>query len=145
MSDMRNRAFAQWFWHNAQFDGEAICLHTDVGLDYSACYRGLSWSAMYLCNQRIYSPRHAAGLPPRYGQVTAARPLRCVIFRDPDYPDNEQVISAWLALMQKRFRLVGRELYALTRFGKNEKDLAKVDHLEILRFAPRDGATDDET
>lgn len=135
-SDMRNRAFAQWFWHNGQFEGEAICLHTDVGLDYSDCYRGLSWSAMYLCNQRIYSPRHAAGQPPRYDQVTAKRPLRCVIFRDPDYPDNELAIAAWLAEMQRRFRLIGQELYALTRFGKNEKDLAKVDHLEILRFVP---------
>ncbi|MBM4070501.1 MAG: glycosyltransferase family 39 protein [Planctomycetes bacterium] len=141
-SDMRNRAFAQWFWHNTQFEGEAICLYSDVGLDYSACYRGLSWSAMYLCNQRIYSPRHAAGLPPRYDQVTAGRPLRCVIFRDPDYPDNEQLINAWLAEMQKRFRLVGRELYALTRFGKNEKDLAKVDHLEILRFEPGNDGPD---
>lgn len=137
-SDMRNRAFAQWFWHNGQCEGEAICLHTDIGLNYSGCYDdGLSWSAMYLCNQRIYSPRHAAGLPPRYDQVTATRPLRCVLYRDQTYPVNEQAIDAWLADFKKKFRLVSRELFALTRFAKNDKDLVKVDHLEIFHFVPR--------
>src|SRR5262249_26665599 len=61
VSDQQNRAFAEWFWANAEHGGEAACVKTDLGLDYSPdAYRHLCFAAEYLCNQRIYSPRRAA-------------------------------------------------------------------------------------
>jgi hypothetical protein len=140
LSDLRARAFAQWFWFNAEFEGEAVCLKSDLGLDMGAnTYHDLSWSAMYLCNQRIYSPRHAAGLAPRLDRIAAQTPLRCVLYRDPSYPCDESVVEQWLDDFQRRYQLVSRDFYALPRFDKRERQLNKVDHLEIFRFVPRLG------
>ena len=61
-TDLRYRDFARWFWFNMEFAGEAVCLKSDLGEEFApGTFRDLGWSAMYLCNQRIYSPRHARG------------------------------------------------------------------------------------
>jgi hypothetical protein len=137
LSDQRARAFAQWFWPCAEFEGEAVCLKSDLGLDFSSRqYQELSWSAMYLCNEWIYSPRHAAGRPPNLAHVAAGRPLRCVLYRDPDYPCDESAVNRWLAEMQRRYPLQGREVYSLPRFDKREQRLVKVDQIELFTFVP---------
>jgi hypothetical protein len=137
LSDQRARAFAQWFWPCAAFEGEAVCLKTDLGLEFSSrAYRELSWAAMYLCNQRIYSPRHAAGQPVGLERAAAGRPLRCVLYRDPEYPPDERAVARWLAAMRGRYRLVARDVYPLPRFDKRESRLVKVDHVEIMTFVP---------
>jgi hypothetical protein len=139
LSDQRARAFAQWFWFAAEFEGEAVCLKSDWGLDFSeGSYRELSWSAMFLCNRAIYSPRASAGVPPSLDDVTPTRPLRCILYHDPDYPCDDQAVDRWLRDMEKRFRLVNRERYALPRLDKRDEVLIKTDHLEIFRFVPRE-------
>jgi hypothetical protein len=144
-SDQRARAFAQWFWPCAGFEGEAVCLKTDLGLEFSSkAYHELSWSAMYLCNQRIYSPRHAAGKPFRPDLVSAGHPLRCVLYRDPEYPCDEATVDRWLADMGRRYRLAAREVYPLPRFDKRESRLVKLDHIEIFTFVPRTEAVTSE-
>jgi 4-amino-4-deoxy-L-arabinose transferase-like glycosyltransferase len=137
-SDLRARAFAQWFWYAAEYEGEAVCLKSDLGLDFSSkAYRELSWAAMYLCNQRIYSPRHAAGEPPRWERIAAGRPLRCVLYRDPQYPCDEGQVRRWLGQVQQDYRLIGREIFPLPRYDKRETRLVKLDHIEIFTFVPR--------
>jgi hypothetical protein len=139
LSDMRARSFASWFWFCAESEGEAVCLKSDWGLDFAPQeYQELSWAAMYLCNQKIYSPRHAAGEPPRLDRVAADRPLRCLFYRDPDFPCDEAALDRWLAETRGRYRLVGREVYAFPRYDKREQRLLKVDHLEIFTFVPKD-------
>ena len=75
------RDFARWFWFDVGHDSELVCLETDWKKDLSPGTYTWGWSSLYLCNQRIYSPRHARGEPPHLERVSAARPLRCVLFR----------------------------------------------------------------
>jgi hypothetical protein len=140
-SDQRARAFAQWFWFSAEHEGEAVCLHTDLGHDFSSrAYQELSWAAMYLCNQKIYSPRHAAGAPPCLDHLSAERPLRCLLYRDPEYPCDEAALGRWLGDVQTGFQLVSRDVYAFPRYDKREHTLVKLDHLEIIHLIPRPAA-----
>jgi hypothetical protein len=144
LSDQRARSFAQWFWFCAEHEGEAVCLHTDLREDFdSKSFQELSWSAMYLCNQRIYSPRHAAGLPPRLDEITPDRPLRCLLYHDPNHPCNEEKLAAWLDDMQGRYQLSGREYFAFPRYDKRERTPITVDHVEIFRFAALPTAAQD--
>jgi hypothetical protein len=141
ISDERARAFAQWFWYNAEHDSEVACVKTDLGLDFSPdSYHDLSFSAEYLCNQRIYSPRHAAGEPIRWDRISDSHPLRCVLYRAPHYDFDEYALRTWLDEMQKTYDLVGHETYPQVRLRTTGRILC-VDYLEIYRFVPKtDGA-----
>jgi hypothetical protein len=137
LSDERARSFARWFWFNAEFAGEAVCLKTDLGLDFAPqTYRELSWSAMYLCNQRIYSPRHQAGAAPQWEWIAADWPLRCLLYRDPQFPVDDAALERWLSEMTRHYQLVGRDRYPFPRFDERECRLVRVDHVEIFTFIP---------
>src|SRR5215475_9182409 len=61
ISDQRARGFAQWFWFNLEQNNEVACLTSDLHVYPSVDEKQfweLNYSAQYLCNQRIYSPRH---------------------------------------------------------------------------------------
>jgi hypothetical protein len=137
ISDERARAFAQWFWYNAEHDSEVACVKTDLGLDFSPdAYRHLCFSAEYLCNQRIYSPRHAASEPVRWDRISDTRPLRCVLYRAPHYDFDEDALRAWLDEMRKTYDLAGHETYPQVRLRTTGRLLC-VDYLEIYRFVPK--------
>ena len=93
--------------------------------------------AMYVCNQRIYSPRHARGEPPAWDRVSADRPLRCVRFITPVVPQDQPAIDRWLAEMQSRWRLSGRETYLLPIFRREGGPPAHVNSLEVYQFVPK--------
>jgi Dolichyl-phosphate-mannose-protein mannosyltransferase len=138
ISDERSRAFAQWFWYNAEYDSEVACLKTDLGRDFAPdTFRQLSFSAEYLCNQRIYSPRHATGEAIHWERISATHPLRCVLYRCPCYSFDEDAFEAWLNEMQETYDLVSRETYPEVRL-KNTGSVLEVDYLEIYRFVPKD-------
>jgi hypothetical protein len=138
LSDQRARAFAEWFWFNAAFDGEAVCLHSDFHEDFSpATWSDLSWSAEYLCNQRIYSPRHQQQRSFDPQRVAADHPLRCVLYRDPLYEIDESRLARWLAQMQNRYDLAARETYPFPRYDKRDSELITVDYLECFKFVPK--------
>lgn len=137
ISDERARAFAEWFWYNNEHDSEVVCVKTDLGLDFSPdTYRELCYSAEYLCNQRIYSPRRSKGEPIHLERVSATHPLRCVLYRCPSYSFDDQAFHAWLDEMQQTYELVGHETYPEVRL-KNTGAIIGVDYLEIYRFVPR--------
>ncbi|MHC4731054.1 MAG: ArnT family glycosyltransferase, partial [Planctomycetota bacterium] len=135
-SDMRARAFAQWFWFNAEFEGEVVCLHSDLGLSFSPQEtEDLSWLYTYLSNRRIYSPRHARGEPPRLDRS----PLRFVHYRVgySKFKYDEEAFGKWLDEQKRRYRFVGRERYAFPRYWKGEKTLEVVDHLDVYTFTAK--------
>jgi hypothetical protein len=137
ISDQRVRAFAEWFWYNTEHDSEVACVKTDLGQDFSPdTFHQLCFSAEYLCNQRIYSPRHAAGEPIHWDQVSAKHPLRCVLYRSPQYTFDETAFHDWLDEMQESYVLESRETYPQVRL-KNTGRVVGVDYLEIFRFVPR--------
>jgi hypothetical protein len=137
ISDQRMRAFAEWFWYNAEHDSEVACIKTDLGRVFSpATYHDLSFSAEYLCNQRIYSPRHARGEAIHLERVSANHPLRCVLFRDGLWPFDQAAFQAWLDEMRETYVLVSHETYPQVRQGHTWR-VVGVDYLEIFHFVPR--------
>jgi hypothetical protein len=139
ISDQRVRAFAEWFWYNAEYDAEVACVKTDLGRVFSPdTFHELSFSAEYLCNQRIYSPRHAAREPIHWERLSATHPLRCVLYRAPIFAFDETAFQTWLDEMQERFVLQSRESYPQVRL-KSTGRIVGVDYLEIFHFVPRSG------
>lgn len=138
LTDQRYRDFARWFWQSAEYSGEAVCLKTDLGLEFApSTFHELGWSAMYLCNQRIYSPRHAAAMPPRWDRVSADWPLRCVQYRAEVYPYDQAAFDHWLRSMQDRYRLVSRDTYAFPVYEQKQRHLLCQDSVDIFKFVPR--------
>jgi hypothetical protein len=135
-NDQRFRDFSRWFWVNRAFDAELVCLKTDlgVGVDPLLCVEGDE--AMYICYQRMYSPRHARGEPPAWGRISADRPLRCARFIAPIVHQDEAVFDRWLAQMQLRWRLVGQETYFFPFFPKRGAPPDYVNRLVIYEFVP---------
>ena len=113
---------------------------TDLHLSFAPqIYQELNWSAMYLCNQRIYSPRHARHEPLQLDRVTPDRPLRCVEYRVPSLETNNDARQLWLDYMCRRYDLVGRETFPFVRLNKKDRDLICVDYLEVYKFVPKNG------
>src|SRR5262249_40227243 len=141
-SDQRARAFAEWFWFNAEFGGEAVCIHSDLGKVFSPeTYENINWSAQFECNMHIYSRRHAAHQPVHWDQISADHPLRCVLYRAAYHKVDESALQAWLAEMQQNYLLASRELFPLVRQDKRELYVVSVDYLEIYKFVPKSPAS----
>lgn len=136
-TDRRYRDFARWFWSSMESSGEVACLHTDLKLDFApGTFRDLGWSAMYLCNQRIYSPRHARGGSVDWKAVSADWPLRCVEYQAEVYRYDRAARDRWLATMQKRYKLVARERFPFPVFAQRGRNLLCADAIEVYRFVP---------
>jgi hypothetical protein len=102
MHAQRAREFARRFWPEVVRGAVPVCLRWDVGLGpWNA--RNLN-VAVYLCNQRIYSPARRLGVTPRWQDVSADRPLRCVLpLTDP----GDARVAAWLDSMKTGYHLTG--------------------------------------
>lgn len=137
-TDRRYRDFARWFWFSMESSGEVVCLQTDLNLDFApGTFRDLGWSAMYLCNQRIYSPRHARGEPVDWQAVSADWPLRCVEYQAEVYRYDRAACDRWLATMQKRYELVARERFPFPVYDQRGRNLLCSDAVEVYKFVPR--------
>ena len=137
-TDQQYRDFARWFWPTMQFAGEVACLRTDLGLEFApGTFHDLGWSAMYLCNQRIYSPRHCRGAPLGWARISDQWPLHCVEYRAQVYPYDEGACQAWLASMDQHYRLVSRDTFPSPVFDQRGGILLCADRLVLYRFVPR--------
>lgn len=137
-TDAKYRDFARWFWPSLEFGGEVACLHTDLGLEFApGTFHHLGWSAMYLCNQRIYSPRHHSRRPVDWDRITSAWPLHCVEYRAQVYPYDEAACHAWLSEMGKRYRLVARDTFPSPVYDQRGHHLLCADRLVLYKFVPR--------
>ena len=134
-SDERARAFAQWFWFNAEGDGEVRVVDGFGGEAFSpGADSELTWTAMFLCNRAIYVPAQAPAIPAHLESPKSAERLRCVVYRDPRFEFSEVARDAWLEKMDETHRLVARESYPFIRYEKNERDFAWVDYLDVYTF-----------
>ena len=132
----RNRDFARWFWTDKALNAELLCVSSDCKLPVSEASLGDELAAVYFCNQRIYSRRHARHLPPQLEQVSQDRPLRCARLRhSATTPQDEAQFQDWLRTMEAKYRLVGQEKYPLT-FFVHENELQYVDQVELYEFLP---------
>ena len=140
LSDERARAFAQWFWFNAEAEGDVMLIEGHNGAPFSPDARSeLSWTAMFLCNRAIYSPSlrddGPASIP------GDGRSVRCLVYRDPRFEFDAVARDDWLADMRNEHELVATETFPFTRFGKNERDFVTVDYLDIYTFRPKPSRT----
>jgi hypothetical protein len=141
LSDQRARAFAQWFWFDRHFQGEVVCLKSDLGQEFSPqTYHELSWAAMYLCNERIYAPQHGQGFEPRLDRVSREWPLQCVEYRDPSYAFDQQAFRRWLDDMTAQYDLAGKEVIPMPRYDKRERNLIAMNYVEVYKFVPKGSA-----
>ena len=131
--DVRAREFARWFWASSEERAEVACLKTDLGQDFSPDNFRLRFSAMYLCNQRIYSPRRARGEPLRWDRVGPDRPLYCVEYRSPLFRYEPQTLEAWLETMRSRYALTARRTFPMPA-GKGPHN---ADWVEVYEFVPQ--------
>ena len=137
-TDLRYRDFARWFYFNMEFEGEVACLKTDLDQDFApGTFRDLGWSAMYLCNQRIYSPRHARREPLRLDRVSEKHPLRCVQFKAEVYKYDQAAFDRWLQSMETRYDLVSRDTYPFPCFDQRGRNLLCLDEVDVFKFVPK--------
>ncbi len=98
----------------------------------------LNFSAQYLCNQRIYSPHHAARRPVDWEHISAGHPLVCVFFRSALMRFDDIKYQAWLHDMLQKYDLVGRDSLPNLRSTKSGA-VCDFDSIEVFRFVPRTG------
>jgi hypothetical protein len=134
--DMRYRDFARWFWFDMAQDGELVCLKSDLGKSFSPEFQH-GYSAMYLCNQRIYSPRHARNEKPRWERISAEWPLRCAQFKSSVYEYDDAGFARWLAEMKEKYSLVGRQDYPLLCYDRFGKTIRAKTWVELYTFVPK--------
>ena len=132
--DQNDRWFAHWLWNDKGHNAQLVCVKNDLGKDFFPLNFEMGHSAQYLCNQRIYSPRHGAGsAPPDWDGISAQRPLRCVIYSVPGLERNETEYEAWLKSMRERFELRDHERHVVNARTMYEE------LFEIMEFVPRRG------
>ena len=117
---------------------------TDLETDLSPAKVNCGWSSLYLCNQRIYSPRHARGQKPDLEHVSAERPLRCVLYRSPKEEQESpapdpQARQRWLEKMEAKYVLVGHDTYPFAAYDKSDRRQISDDYVEVFKFVPRSG------
>ncbi len=130
------RNFAQWFWTNHALSGELVCLRADLDQTFSAETFAWGEASVYECNRQIYSPRHAQGQPPDWTKVSAEWPLRCVLYRTPDFAFDEAAFDQWFDVMSLQYQLTDHARY---RFGRYEgkRQLLSEYSVEVFEFVPR--------
>ena len=136
-NDEESRAFARWFWADQARGAELVCLKEDMKTVLHPRHWRLFRSALYLCNQQIYSPRHRQHLAADWKAVTELRPLRCVLYNDG--PDDDPAVAAWLERMTTRYRLQKRQVFVVNEGnapeGRNDED-----RYAVYDFTPREVA-----
>lgn len=137
-TDEESRRFARWFWSDQSRDAELVCLKEDLNVVLNPSHWRLFRSALYLCNQRIYSPRHHCYLAADLGTISASRPLRCVLYNKE--PDGRSALASWLDGMSARYVLQRRQTFVINESdapaGRNDED-----RYDVYDFAPREIAT----
>ena len=117
---------------------------TDLGVDLSPGKLNCGWSSLYFCNQRIYSPRHARGGQPRLAEVSADRPLRCVLYRSPKEerespPPDPAIRQRWLERMRADYDLVAQDTFPFAAYDKSDRRRLSDDYVEVFKFVPKHG------
>ena len=79
------------------------------------------------------------------GQVSVARPLRCVLYRSPkeeqESPSPDpQALQRWLEKMQADYDLVAHDTYPFAAYDKSDRRQISDDYVEVFKFVPKGGS-----
>jgi hypothetical protein len=128
--DYQSREFARGFWAEQDRGAELACLEWDFGIRQKQT--AVARTAIYLCNQLIYSPSRRQRPEPRWDLVTPGHPLRCVVFDEAQLGSPEA--AHWLESMQKRYQLRSRRDLIVPTTGLDMNPWN--DHLFVFEFEP---------
>jgi hypothetical protein len=128
--DQQVREFARRFWPEQARGAEVACLNWDFGINRRRI--AYSRTAIYLCNQQIYSPSRRRDGERRWTLVSPQRPLRCVAF---DLTLKSPETIAWLASMEKHYVLQKRDDLVVPTTGLDLKPWD--DHIMVFEFQPK--------
>lgn len=134
VEDQKARAFARWFWSAKGQDGELACVKRDLGTIFEPKHWELGRTAVYLCNQKIYSPRHHRGATLPLDRISPNRPLRCVLYNEE--PIDHPAFQRWLSAMYEHYDR--RKVERLVSVPKTQmRDLWFEDRYVIYEFVPK--------
>jgi hypothetical protein len=137
LSDHQARQWAREFWGASPPPAERIDLKTDLHIDFSpSTFSELSWSATYLANLQIYSPRVRDGRAPDWDRISRDWPLTVAEYHDAAKPYDHAARDRWLANMAKRYTLTTTEDVPMHRRDKSERTLLAADFVRLYTFAP---------
>ena len=127
----RARQFAREFWPLFAHDAEPVCLRWDLGIpEWNSANLNV---AVYLCNQRIYSPRRQQLGNPGSHPVSASHPLRCVL---PLADASSRGVSSWLDAMKSHYHL--RDWRPVIVDMAEPGAIRRTERYEIYEFVPID-------
>jgi Dolichyl-phosphate-mannose-protein mannosyltransferase len=135
--DLNSRAFARSFWSEQARDSELVCAKSDLGFGFNRRNWTYFRSALYLCNQKIYSARHRRGQGVNWDTVSADKPMRCVLYNE--WPENNAACSAWLREMTERFDVRNRETFIINESSFHDDGTDIEDRYTVFEFVPRGG------
>jgi hypothetical protein len=133
--DQNSRAFARSFWTEKALDSQLVCVKSDFGLGFNRRNWSLFRSALYLCNQKIYSPRHRLGGGINWDIVSADRPLRCVLYNE--WPENSAACSAWLRQMSEGFDVQNWHTFVVNESSHRDDGTDVEDRYTTYDFVPK--------
>lgn len=74
--------------------------------------------------------------------ISDARPLVCVLYRDPWEPFDEAELTRWLDAMTARYRLVNRSTLPMHRKDHTNRHIVCNAYLDLFRFLPHPPTAD---
>jgi hypothetical protein len=127
------REFARSFWPAVSRDAEVACFRADFGIINR---KSMNYAtALFLCNEEIYSPHAWRARRPSWGEISGVRPLRCVL--SPETPEDYPEIVRCVRLLERQFALRKRETIVVdqrnARYRKRER-------VVVYEFVPRESA-----
>ena len=135
VADRDSRTFARSFWSEKSRDAELVCVKSDLGFGFNRRNWTLFRSALYLCNQKIYSPRHREDAGVNWDKVSSDRPLRCVLYNE--WPESNPACSAWLQEMCERFQVRRCETIVINESSRRDDGTDIEDRYTVYEFVPR--------
>jgi hypothetical protein len=130
-SDLQAREFARRFWPSLARDAEVACGRLDFGIINHASLN--LWTALHVCNQRIYLPGRGRSDGPRWDSITPDHPLCCVLYHEmpPEIPE----VTAWMARMLSRFEVRRSEWVELDLSGASSGP--RRERWLVIEFVPK--------
>ncbi len=135
-SDATLRDFARSFWAEAQREGEVVAFDTDCGMTFvDEIERQFSSWFIYRCNQRIYSPRHAAGEAPSWEALSPDRPVRFVRYVSGQLSYDELAFRRWREGLSAQCASLQQQTHAFERYDAAPGE--PVDYVEVWTCVPQ--------
>ena len=135
LADQNSRDFARSFWTEKAVDAQLVCVKSDLGLGFNRRNWSMFRSALFLCNEKIYSPRHRRSAGIGWDLVSSERPLRCVLYNE--WPENSAACSMWLRKMSEGFQVQSRQTFVINEPSHRDDGTDVEDRYTVYDFVPK--------